>query len=216
MSATPVINISEGPEFYRVKTGRFMRHLRLLRERRIATDLLVTVEGEEFHLHKVVLVAHLSRFYTVNSSRLRIRGISAKMFKEFVDFCYGNTVRIAPGDVMAMLTACYQLGCIALKDVLIRRITTFIERTPGVLLELFHTLTDNELRMKAHRQILARLEMLQPKLNELDCETMKNFIEFDVTPRNKDTLIAATMAWFRFNPHERLQHLMCFMTLFAH
>ena len=51
----PAINIDDGPEFYRVKSNRFMSRLRLLQHRGIATDLLVKVEVEEFHLHKVVL-----------------------------------------------------------------------------------------------------------------------------------------------------------------
>ena len=209
------IHINDGPESFRVKPDRFMNRLRLLQDRGIATDLVVEVEGEDIEVHKVVLLTYLTRFHVVNSSRMRLRGIRAATFRQFLHFCYGDAIRVAPDEVLTMLTASYKLGCAPIRSHLTQRVVAFIEQTPNELLELFLTLSVEGLRQKAHHQILTNIEMVQPQLNALDCQTMITFIVFDLNSDTIDILIASAMSWFRHSPEDRLQHFTCFMSIFS-
>ena len=211
MSATTrTINITEGPDYYRVRSDGAMSRLRNLQELKICTDLELVSDGTSIFVHRAVAGTQLSSLLSVKESRLELPWISKDTLRELVDYAYGRCIHIRPKDVMRVLLATYVLDCVSLRNILLRRVGTFLEKFPKYSLKLFFQLIDPGLKQKAHRQVLESLPRFQPEINRLDCASFQKFIRFNTDPGEIQKLVSPAMQWLRHCPEGRFTHLRCF------
>lgn len=90
-----------------------LKHMHIFCQRRLFTDVVLLVEGREFHCHRAVLSANSIYFWTMfciglnesHQDTVGIKGVSADTMDCVLDYMYGGSRAILEDNVQSLLEA---------------------------------------------------------------------------------------------------------------